>query len=304
MAQGMILNIQHFNLHDGPGVRTLVFFKGCPLRCRWCANPESVNGRPEVGFTAALCVRCGKCSEICPAHAVSCGEDGFPRIDRQECKVCGECVSVCESGALTMYGRDMTAEEVFEQVSRDKLFYDGTNGGVTVTGGEPLQQPRLLLDLFKLCRSAGISTCLETSGWANPKYLEEVLPMTDFFLFDLKHMDSRLHRELTGKPNRRILANAARVASSGVSVLFRMPLIPSVNDNVENVRATAQFLATVSGSNVLGIELMPYHRFGVGKYEVLGLQYTMDTIEPPEDGDLELVREIFEGYGLTCKVAR
>ena len=213
-ARGTVFNVQYFNLHDGPGVRTLVFFKGCPLRCHWCSNPESMSSLPELGLRSSICNRCGKCLEACHEQALffSKADDKVLMVDRQRCKACGECVSVCYPGALTIYGKEMTAEEVFEEAYKDKIFYEGTGGGITVSGGEPLQQPRFLVSIFRLCRDSGIHTCMETTGYAGAEVWEEVLPVTDHVLFDLKHMDSHLHQKYTGKPNTRILENAVRVA--------------------------------------------------------------------------------------------
>lgn len=304
MAQGLVFNIQYFNVHDGPGIRTVVFFKGCPLCCQWCSNPESMDRHPELGLRRGLCNKCGKCLEACPEHALSFDGEGVLNVDRRRCKACGECVSLCYQGALTVYGNKMTAEDVLEEVHRDKLFYEGSGGGVTASGGEPLQQPLFLATLFGFCREAGIHTCLETSGYASPLVWEQVLPVTDYVLFDLKHMDSRLHRELTGKWNRRILANARMVAENGVPVMFRMPLVPGFNDTPENIRATADFVKSLDGDNVHGIELMPYHRMGVGKYDSLDREYAMRATKPLEPADLESVRQRLEDFGLRCRVSR
>ena len=303
-ARGRVFNIQYFNIHDGPGIRTVVFFKGCPLSCQWCSNPEAIKGRPELGLRRALCNKCGKCLEACPEKALFFDDEGVLRVARQKCKACGTCVSQCYPEALTIYGRKMTAEDVFEEVRRDKLFYDGSGGGITASGGEPLQQPSVLAATFGLCRDAGIHTCLETSGYASPRAWGQVLPVTDYVLFDLKHMDSRLHREFTGKPNKLILNNARMVVGSGVPVLFRMPLVPGLNDTQEIIRATADFVKSLEGDNVQGIELMPYHRMGIGKYESLDKQYTMRENKPLEAADVEAVRRRFEEFGLICTVSR
>ncbi|MFC1999607.1 glycyl-radical enzyme activating protein [Chloroflexota bacterium] len=304
MARGLIFNIQYFNVHDGPGIRTVVFFKGCPLSCQWCSNPEAIEGRPELGLRRTLCNECGKCLEACPEEALSFDDEGVLRVARQKCKACGTCVSQCYPEALAVYGRKMTAEEVFEEVRRDKLFYDGSGGGVTASGGEPLQQPNFLAAIFGLCHDADIHTCLETSGYASVRVWEQVLPVTDYVLFDLKHMDSRLHREFTGKPNKLILNNARMVVGSGVPVLFRMPLVPGLNDTLDNIRATADFLKSLEGDNVQGIELMPYHRMGMGKYESLDREYIPKAIKPLEPAEAESIRQRFEGLGLICTVSR
>lgn len=304
MAQGLIFNIQYFNIHDGPGIRTVVFFKGCPLRCQWCSNPEAINRDLELGLLRVLCNSCDKCLEACPENALSFDDEGALRVARQECNACGACVSECYPEALTIYGTEMTAEEVFEEVRRDQLFYEGSGGGMTASGGEPLQQPDLLAAIFGLCRDASIHTCLETSGCASSRVWGQILPVTDYVLFDLKHMDARCHRELTGKSNKLILDNARIVVESGVPVLFRMPLVPGLNDTPENIRATADFVTSLQGDSVQGIELMPYHRMGLGKYETLDKQYAMREAKPPAPDHVEAVRRKFEGLGLRCTVSR
>lgn len=303
-ARGAVFNIQFFNLHDGPGTRTLVFFKGCPLRCRWCSNPESIGRHPELGLTRSKCDGCAKCIDACPEQALSLKEDKTLSVDRRRCNACGKCIPPCGPEALTIYGKEMSAREVFDEVHRDKMFYEGTGGGVTVSGGEPLLQPHFLAAIFRLCREAGVHTCLETTGYAKATTCEEVLPLTDYVLFDLKHMDSRLHREFTGKPNAQILDNATLVVESGTPVMFRMPLVPGFNDTLENIRATAGFMRGLNGDNVQGVELMPYHRMGMGKYEALDQQYELGCVTPPSPEYVEAIRRRIEECGVRCTVSR
>jgi len=303
-ARGTVFNVQYFNLHDGPGVRTLVFFKGCPLRCHWCSNPESMSRLPELGVNRSLCNQCGKCLDVCPEQALTFNGEESLNVDRQRCKACGTCVSECYQDALTIYGKEMTAGEVFEEVFRDKMFYEGTGGGVTVSGGEPLLQPHFLVAVLRLCRYAGIHTCLETTGYANAQVWEQVLPLTDYVLFDLKHMDSRLHQGFTGKPNEQILENAGRVAGSGTPIMFRMPLVPGFNDSLQNIEATGNFVRSLGGDNVQGIELMPYHRMGTGKYESLDKHYALNDVKPSETEYVESIRQRFEKSGVICTVSK
>ncbi|MFC1988724.1 glycyl-radical enzyme activating protein [Chloroflexota bacterium] len=301
---GIIYNIQDYCIHDGPGIRTTVFFKGCPLRCAWCSNPESMSMKPEMGFIKENCIKCGKCVTACPQKATTLGTDGFPRIDRRLCTGCGACVEVCDAGARIMYGAEITAEQLFEEVRKDEIFYRGSGGGVTVSGGEPLLQPKLLSALFQLCRGADIHTAIQTSGYAAAATLKKILALTDYIMFDLKHLDSQMHRKYTGKPNRLILNNARLVAGSKIPVLFRMPLIPGVNDNPENIEATAHFIRGLS-EDAMHLELMPYHRLATGKYGSLGRPYfikePMPT--PPELDHIETVRANFEQQGLVCTVS-
>ncbi len=303
-ARGIVLNVQFFNLHDGPGTRTLVFFKGCPLKCMWCSNPESIGRAPELGLTRSQCDGCAKCIDACPERALSLDDDDAVKVDRRRCNACGECLPACGPEALTIYGKEMTAREVFEEVYRDKMFYEGTGGGITVSGGEPLLQARFLAAIFELCRDAGIHTCLETTGYAGAETCDRVLPLTDHVLFDLKHMDSSLHRQLTGIPNTRVLDNAARVARSGIPVTFRIPLVPGLNDATENIEATAEFVRNLDGDNVQGIEIMPYHRMGMGKYEALDRRYGLADLTPASPDHVESIKQTFEECGVACTVSR
>ena len=299
----LVTDIQGYSIHDGPGIRTVVFLKECSLECQWCSNPECISPRPEVGFIKALCTKCGKCAEICPEEALACEIGELPIIDHQLCTGCGECISVCNQNALVLYGRQMSVEEVFDAVSRDNLFYQASGGGVTASGGEPLLHPQFVCDLFEKCRRAGIHTCMETSGYVAEPALRQVLPYTDYILYDLKHLNSDKHRQYTGKPNRLILANAKTVAASGVETLFRMPLIPGINDDLQNIKETAEFLHGL-GNNTLRIELMPYHRLGKGKYESLDRPYRLSELLSPEPDHMELVKRKFEGYGIICSISR
>ena len=298
----LVTNIQGYSIHDGPGIRTVVFLKGCGLKCQWCSNPECISPHPEVGFIKALCTKCGKCAEVCPNGALDYQAGNLPRIDRAHCKGCGECCSACSYKALVLYGQAMNAEEIFDIVNRDKMFYQASGGGVTVSGGEALLQPQLVRNLFKKCRKAGIHTCIETSGYAAESSLEMVLSCTDYILYDLKHLDPDKHLQYTGKPNKLILDNARVVAESGVAALFRMPLIPGINDE-QNIKETADFLHGL-GNNALYIELMPYHRLGKGKYESLDRRYPLPDVPSPEPEYLESIKRAFESFGIECSISK
>ena len=299
----LVTNIQGYSIHDGPGIRTVVFLKGCGLACQWCSNPECISPHPEVGFIKALCTKCGKCAEVCPNEALVYEAGKLPRIDRERCSGCGACSSVCSYKAIVLYGQQMNAEEIFDAIKRDKMFYQASGGGITVSGGEALLQAQLVCDLFEKCRQAGIHTCIETSGFAAESALRQALPYTDFVLYDLKYLDSEKHRQYTGKPNSLILSNAKIVAASGVKTLFRMPLIPGINDGLHNIKETAEFLYEL-GNNVLRIELMPYHRLGKGKYESLDRPYHLPDILSPEPEHMESVKNTFEASGIICMISR
>src|SRR4030042_5004626 len=232
----LVTNIQGYSIHDGPGIRTVVFLKGCGLECQWCSNPECISPQPEVGFFKALCAKCCKCAGVCPVDALVYEAGKLPRIERVRCTGCGICSSACSYKALVLYGKAMNIEELFDAVNRDKMFYETSGGGVTVSGGEALLQLQLVCDLFEQCRRAGIHTCIETSGYIAESALKKVLLYTDYVLYDLKHQNSDKHQRYTGKPNSLILDNAKVIAESGIETLFRMPLIPGINDDLQNVK--------------------------------------------------------------------
>lgn len=303
MNSSLVTNIQGFSIHDGPGIRTVVFFKGCSLECRWCANPECISPRPETGFVKSLCTKCGKCAEACPQAAITHKAGKLPEIDRNACTGCGTCCSVCSYSALVLYGKPMTADEIFDIVSRDRMFYESSGGGVTVSGGEALLQPQMVQEIFKKCRNAGIHTCIETSGCAPEANLKLVLPFTDNLLYDLKLMDKTKHKQFTGQPNDLLISNARMAAESGVEMIFRIPLIPGVNDDQKNIDETAEFLRKMRAAS-RRIEIMPYHRLGKGKYDSLGKNYTMDGLVPPAQEQIDMVKKAFENKGITCTVSR
>ena len=303
MISSLVTNIQGYSIHDGPGIRTVVFLKGCGLECQWCSNPECISPHPEVGFIKALCTKCSKCAEVCPDGALVYEENELPRIDRTRCTGCGVCCLACSYKALVLYGKSMNAEEIFDFVNRDNMFYEASGGGVTVSGGEALLQPQLVSELFQKCRQAGIHTCIETSGYVAESALRQVLPYTDYILYDLKHLNSEKHRQYTCKPNNLILDNAKIAASSGVETLFRMPLIPGINDDEENIKETADFLHSL-GNNTLRLELMPYHRLGKGKYESLDKKYPLHDVPSPESEYLESIKKAFESGGIMCTISK
>jgi pyruvate formate lyase activating enzyme len=298
---GIIFNIQRFSIQDGPGIRTTVFLKGCPLRCLWCSNPESQNFFPEVVHSDFLCNSCGLCIEICELQAISFSHKGKGvKINRKICNRCGKCVETCIPKAIKFYGKEMNVEEVFQEIARDKPFYQDSGGGVTVSGGEPLSQPDFVTELFKQCQGVNIHTCIETSGYADSGAWEKVLPHTDLLLFDMKLINSSEHLRVTGKSNDKILNNLRLVATTGVPVIIRIPVIPSINNSEESITDIARYVAGLNG--LREVNLMPYHRLGVGKYKMLDRRYNLSTLTPLEESQLEGLVNIVKSFNLGCEI--
>lgn len=301
-ATAVVTNIQGYSIHDGPGIRTVVFLKGCPLRCQWCANPENLTKKVQVGFLKSLCTGCGRCAKACAQGAIRLGKDEY-RIDRAKCTDCLDCVDACYYGALVRYGAERTAEDVYAEVRRDKMFYDSSGGGVTLSGGEPLTNPDFAFELCSLCHGEGINTCIETCGNVPQATFEKMLPVVDYFYFDLKLMDGEAHKKYTGADNKLILSNARYIVGQGAKVLFRQPLIPGVNDGEENIRATAEFMKSLKDGG-MDIQLMPYHRMGQTKYAALELPYPAENIRIMSAGEIDAVCGRYNALGVRCTVSR
>ena len=301
MTSATVTNIQGYSIHDGPGIRTVVFLKGCPLRCKWCANPENLESDVQIGFLSKLCTGCGRCAKACGNGAILSG-DG-PRIDRSACVRCLRCVDACFYGALVRYGEKKTSEEIFDKVRRDKMFYETSGGGVTVSGGEPLLHADFVSELFARCREDGIHTCIETCGCVAQNAFDRVVPVTDLFYFDLKIAQPDLHRKYTGAGNAQILSNAAYLAGTGAKILFRQPLIPGVNDTNENISATADFILSLHRPD-LALQLMPYHRMGLSKYAALDVPYELEHLQIMNAEQIDEILKKYEACGITCSVSK
>jgi pyruvate formate lyase activating enzyme len=255
-----------------------------------------------MGFIEALCVECDRCSDICKKNAIQHTENGH-RIDYSRCVACGNCRDHCSYGALVRYGESMTVTEVWEAVRRDKIFFENSGGGITVSGGEPLLWAKFIRELFELSRNEQIDTCIETCGLVDYQVLLDIIPVTDHFLFDLKHIDSDIHKKYTGRPNGQILKNAVLLLEHGADVIFRQPLIPGVNDSIMNIEATAGFLTSL-GRSASRLEIMPYHRMGQCKYRALNVPYVMDGISTVDDEQIEAVKNAYIDHGLDCTISR
>ena len=265
---GMVFDIQRMCVHDGPGIRTVVFLKGCPLRCAWCHNPEGMDPRPQLLYHAAACVQCGKCAEVCPEGVHRFDAETGHRLDRSRCRACFACVDACCTGALTRTGRDMTVAEVMAEALRDRPFYDATGGGITLSGGEPLAQPAFARALLAAARAAGVHTCVETSCAVPWAALKGVLPVTDLFLADLKETDPALHARYTGRDNRRILANLRALDRAGAALVLRCPLVPGATLRDGHLEALAAFVKSLHRPPE--VHIMAYHPGGLAKREPLG----------------------------------
>lgn len=298
---GTILTIQHYAVHDGPGIRTLVFMKGCPLRCSWCCNPESQSAQPQLRYLKFHCKACLECVEHCPTASVSASDDGMQR-SFDECNICESkvCIEKCNNNAITLSGKEITADELVKAIALDISFYRNSGGGVTFSGGEPLMQPAFLLEVLKKCKALEIHTAIETCGWADRKSLQDIIPFTDLFLFDLKIMDPELHQIHTGMPIGPILENLAFLASQNADIIIRVPLVPGITDTLPNMESIAEIM---HANGLEQICLEPYHSLGQAKYEEHGLKYSLEHLGLYNMQQINVLCDFFTLRGLICEVA-
>ncbi len=290
---GRIFNIQHFSVNDGRGIRTTVFMKGCPLHCAWCHNPESISPKKEILLKQERCIRCGKCLEICSHHAVV-EENGTYGVNRALCQTCGECVDECVTEARNLVGRDMSVEGVLVEILKDRVYYEQSGGGATFSGGEPLLQHEFLWALLNACRQEEIHTAVDTTGLTTPAILEKIARVTDLFLYDIKTMDDGRHRQFTGVSNRPILDNLRLLDQWNKKVIIRVPVIPGVNMDLISVNRIGEFVASLE--NIHEINLLPYHKTGVTKYERIAADFQLGDIEPPTFLEMNRVAEVLRTY--------
>ena len=287
--EGVVFGIQRFSIHDGPGIRTLVFFKGCSLNCKWCSNPESQSFKPEILFHSEKCTGCLKCAEACPQKAIRVNLGGQLVFHRDLCQGCGICAQICQVKAREIKGKKMTVQEVVDEVKKDQGFYDNSGGGVTLGGGDPLCNPEFAKSVLAGCKNSGIHTAIETAGCVKWSNFEEVLPYIDLFLFDLKQLNPEIHKEYTGVDNSLILDNLRKLTKITSGVIVRTPIIPGFNDQESQIRAIAKH---VSELNIAEYHLLPYHRYGQEKYRSLGREYPFTGVRGIEDNKIQVLKKI------------
>lgn len=298
---GLIFDIKKYSLHDGPGIRTTVFFKGCPLSCRWCHNPEGIKAGPEILFNRGRCIACGQCISACPQKAIAALPAGLSR-DRDNCTACGACAEACPAEALELAGKTMTIDGVMAEIAKDIPFYAQSGGGVTFSGGEPLLQPDFLLELLDRCGRLGLDRAVDTTGHASAEELLEAARRAELLLYDIKHTDPDKHLEYTGVSNKLILDNLVLLAREKTKINIRVPVIPGFNDDAENLRRLGDI--TLSMAQRPEISLLPYHSEAGNKYGRMGLEYGLKQVLPPDRQKLEGMAKGLEERGLRVMIGR
>jgi len=300
-VKGLIFNIQRYSIHDGPGIRTTIFFKGCPLSCWWCHNPEGISPKKEIMYFDYKCIKCKTCSKVCPTKSIKFADEKIV-INRESCIGCGICAEACPTGAIKLVGMDVDVKYLITEIERDIRLYDETNGGVTFSGGEPLYQPKFLINLAKECKEININTALDTSGYATKEIMQTVAKYIDIFLYDVKIMDEEKHKEYCGVSNKPIIENLKLLVELGRAkdIILRFPIIPGITDTEENVQGISR-LITEKLRGVGEIDLLPFHSVEE-KYARLGRPYLMKIHNAPTDETLKRIREEFERIGLYVKI--
>jgi pyruvate formate lyase activating enzyme len=295
-----IFDIKRYAINDGPGIRIVIFTKGCNLHCAWCHNPESISASREKMYAPNKCIGCSTCVAACPEKALTLTSEGIV-TDVSRCKTCGKCAEVCPTMAIEMSGHTMKVDEIMDEIEKERVFFDQSGGGVTFSGGEPVLHNEFLIRLLDECGRRNIHRAVDTAGMINAEILLEVAKHTDLFLFDLKMMDSEKHRRWIGVPNGKILGNLKKLSATGATIFIRIPLIGGVNDDAENMEATAKFVASLSGEKK-PVSLLPYHKIAQTKYQKLGRPDDFQLLQEPTKEAREEALAIFERYGLAAQI--
>lgn len=291
MTKGRIVGIKRFEIHDGDGIRTTLFLKGCPLRCKWCHNPEAISPNPQLAYLKEKCIGCGECVSICSAHSFSGGKHVY---DRNNCVCCGRCENVCLGEALTFFGKEVSPEEVLPLLTEDRIFYDGSGGGVTLSGGEPLFQADFSMELLRLLKAEEIHTAVDTCGFAEKNDIDKIIQYTDLFLYDIKCYDDKKHIQYTGCTNKSIIENLKYIDSKEKPTEVRIPLIPAINN--DQLEPIGRFLSSLE--HIVKVKLLPYYNFSSSKYEALEMENTLPAVRTPDDYQLTEAVSILKLFGL------
>jgi pyruvate formate lyase activating enzyme len=296
---GIVFDIKKFSLHDGPGIRTTVFLKGCSLHCSWCHNPEGISPSAEIHYWDERCIQCHDCIEACEHGALSL-EDGLRQYDPKQCAFCGCCAETCPSESIKLIGTKMHVSDVIREIEQDMIYYDQSGGGASFSGGEPLYQVDFLEALLVTCKDRGIHTTVDTSGFVPFKSIRRIMPYVDLFLFDVKIIDPEAHIQYTGVPNHRILHNLTELAKTKSRIIPRIPIIPGVNDGTENIIQTGEFLASQKAFSEVNI--LPYHRAAAQKYYRMGNDYILHDVLPPTEQQMSKIARELENFGFSVKI--
>lgn len=297
--EGLIFDIKKYAIHDGPGIRTTIFFKGCPLHCPWCHNPEGIKKEPEIMVSPDRCIHCEQCVHVCSKGAL-CRHNEIITLDRQKCDLCRACLDVCYTRAIEFVGRHVTIEQIMKEIEKDRVFYDESGGGVTISGGEPLMQPEFLKILLRECKRRGIHTVCDTCGYTDPDVLRAVSEFVDLFLYDVKIINDKKHTHLTGASNEQILSNLQTLSQNRTPVHARIPIIPGITDDEENMQAIGSLLAPLA--HIESVSLLHYHKTWVTKFRKLSMEREPYVVDPPTQALMEKIRKIFQSHGLKTSI--
>jgi pyruvate formate lyase activating enzyme len=299
LEYGLVSKIQRYSIKDGPGIRTTVFLKGCSMQCEWCCNPELVNPQPEILKDQKACIHCSECFSNCPEDAILEDANEYV-INRTLCNACGICVEVCPVGAYELIGRSMSVNEIVQELVKDRVFYEVSDGGVTFSGGEPSLQYRFAKKVAQEMKRNHIHVALDTCGNAPWDHLQELIDVVDLVLYDIKFVDNEKHTRFTGASNEVIMQNAEKLSDAGIPLIIRVPILPGINNTIEEINETVKFIEGLE--TVERVDILPYHKLGIGKYPMLGKEYRLGSLEPPDRNHLEKLRDLIQANGFSVAI--